>query len=349
MKDYENEMHEYQLYKQGLIDAQAKRSRLSNQIKAEEVIEKHLMDEIAKMGDKWRAEKASEWNGKEICPTCGQTLPDEDIAEAKRVFAENKKKNIESITNEGNKKVEELNQSKVKIEVMYKELEAIKDPEPMEEPVLKQAGNVEDDIDYKETLAKRDAVQKELDAMVFTDSSDAFKQERSGLNEQIDNIDRQLRDLATAKGRDMVNKSTMEQIEKLQKEMEAQNIALAEWEHEEQTVMLYKQNEIDAIEGAVNSKFQLARFRFYKPLVNGGYEETCECTMHGTPYPILSTSEKVNVGIDIINALQRYNNCVAPILVDNAEGVTQFHDTDAQMIRFYVREIPQLVVKNDLF
>ena len=75
-----------------------------------------------------------------------------------------------------------------------------------------------------------------------------------------------------------------------------------------------------------------------------GIKTTCECTMHGTPYRDLSTSEKINAGIDIINAACRFNDIYAPLLIDNAESITDILPTRSQQILLVVSRDKELTI-----
>ena len=56
----------------------------------------------------------------------------------------------------------------------------------------------------------------------------------------------------------------------------------------------------------------------------------------GVPYSSLNNGMKINVGIDIINALSRHSGVTVPLFVDNAESVTNLEKADAQVIRLVV-------------
>jgi len=346
--DFEAKVHDYRQYKQTLIANQTKRANLTNQIKTEETYIESLKKDKAKAGDDWNTVTNTKWSGSEICPTCGQPLPEDQIDAAKEKFNNDKAEKIKAIEAAGFKLKKEINDRNSAVDKMKAELNSIQDPQPMEEPQL-VAVDITTSVEYKKAMQKREALQKELDSMVFTDSSTEYKQQRLTITIEIDSINNSLRELAAKKGAQQVNENTLKQIKELENEQQQQNIALAELEREIETAFLYRQNEVNVIESKVNSNFRLARFRFFEPLVNGGFAETCECTMHGTPYANLSTSEKVNVGIDIINALQRYLSCTAPIIIDNAEGVTDFEPTNAQTIRLFVKDVPSIQIANDLF
>ena len=92
------------------------------------------------------------------------------------------------------------------------------------------------------------------------------------------------------------------------------------------------------VEGSVNSLFRIARFRLYREQANGGTEDRCDVVYDGVPYLGLNNGAKINVGIDIINALSRHYGVTVPLFVDNAESVTRLEESSAQVIRLVVSE-----------
>ena len=90
------------------------------------------------------------------------------------------------------------------------------------------------------------------------------------------------------------------------------------------------------VEDSVNSLFRLAKFRLYREQANGGVEDRCDVVYDGVPYLGLNNGMKINVGIDIINALSRHHGVCVPLFVDNAESVTQLEYAGTQVIRLVV-------------
>ena len=86
----------------------------------------------------------------------------------------------------------------------------------------------------------------------------------------------------------------------------------------------------------INNHFKYAKFKLFEEQINGGIAECCELTYKGVDYSDLNNAARVNSGLDIINTLCELNNRYAPIIVDNAEGVTNILPTTSQMIRLVV-------------
>ena len=49
-----------------------------------------------------------------------------------------------------------------------------------------------------------------------------------------------------------------------------------------------------------------------------------------------NNAAKINSGVEIINVLSEYYGVLAPIFIDNAEAVTKFTETKAQVIKLIV-------------
>ena len=88
----------------------------------------------------------------------------------------------------------------------------------------------------------------------------------------------------------------------------------------------------------------MVRFQMFATMLNGTTKPTCVLTMHGVPYQDLSNSEKINAGIDLINAMSKFNDTYAPIVVDNAESINEVLPSDSQQILLVVSRDPQLTI-----
>ena len=93
----------------------------------------------------------------------------------------------------------------------------------------------------------------------------------------------------------------------------------------------------ELLEDRVNGLFDLARFRLWRPLINGGVEQCCDVLVDGVPYGAgLNRGAEVNAGLDIIRTLSRIWDHQVPVWVDNAESTTALLDTGGQTIHLVV-------------
>jgi hypothetical protein len=102
----------------------------------------------------------------------------------------------------------------------------------------------------------------------------------------------------------------------------------------------FSKAEIKIKEEIVNSKFKTTKWKLFEKLTGKDYDgkdkykEVCEAMHNGVAYSTnLNKAQTVNTGIDIINTLSGFYGIQLPIFVDNAEGVSIFEPTEAQLIK----------------
>ena len=289
----------------------------------------------------------------EACPTCGQKLPAEQI-QAAREKAETKFNLRKS------KQLEELNQS---IELKQQDIENIKKRDAGLEPVetlealikakelVKQtitdeigqltAPVLDDDSIYADLKAEEFMLQMKLD-----ESNTDHSEEIADIDKRIAttkehrfNLETELNKYEEAKRID----TRVAELESQQAELAAEKSKLDEASY---LMDEFVKAKVNMLEDVINSRFKLARFKMFNIMLNGNVEECCETTYKGVPYRSMNNAARINVGLDIINALTSYFKVNAPVFIDNAEAVTEFVPVNSQTIKLIVDESePQLVVK----
>lgn len=276
-----------------------------------------------------------------ICPTCGQALPFEQLQEATRKFNEKKEARLSEIIGRANRLKEEKQNYQdhaAKVEESVQRRKAhIQELEEQLRTMQESAVEITDLPEYAgsiaETRQRIDALQGEINRMM-ADSSKVRESVRAELNAVKD----QLRFVQGVIAKEAVKEQTMKRVEELK--ADARNAAEALESIEK---MLYLMEEFTRykakrVESSVNDLFRLASFRLFREQANGGLEERCDAQYDGVPFMGLNNGMKVNVGIDIINALSRYYGVTVPLFVDNAEAVTRLESCNAQVIRLVVSE-----------
>lgn len=289
----------------------------------------------------------------DACPTCGQKLPAEQI-QAAREKAETKFNLRKS------KRLEEINQS---IELKQQDIENIKKRDAGLEPVetlealikakelVKQtitdeigqltAPVLDDDSIYADLKAEEFMLQMKLD-----ESNTDHSEEIADIDKRIAttkehrfNLETELNKYEEAKRID----TRVAELESQQAELAAEKSKLDEASYLMDEFIKAK---VNMLEDVINSRFKLARFKMFNVMINGNVEECCETTYKGVPYRSMNNAARINVGLDIINALTSYFKVNAPVFIDNAEAVTEFVPVNSQTIKLIVDESePQLVVK----
>lgn len=119
------------------------------------------------------------------------------------------------------------------------------------------------------------------------------------------------------------------------KELKDSEIKLSQeltlYEKEEQIFEQYTQSYLDYVNEKVSGLFSIVKFKMFIKQLNGGLEETCEAMINGVPYSDLNAEGKINAGIDIINAISKFQQISAPLWIDNAEQVNRILPPNSQI------------------
>lgn len=276
-----------------------------------------------------------------ICPTCGQALPFEQLQEATRKFNEKKEARLSEIIGRANRLKEEKQNyqdhaSKVETAVQQRKAHI----QDLQEQLRSGQENAVEITDLPEFAGSMEEINKRIDALqgeinrLMADSSKV----RESVRAELIAVKDQLRFVQGVIAKEAVKEQTMKRVEELK--ADARNAAEALESIEK---MLYLMEEFTRykakrVESSVNDLFRLASFRLFREQANGGLEERCDAQHDGVPFMGLNNGMKVNVGIDIINALSRYYGVTVPLFVDNAEAVTRLENCNAQVIRLVVSE-----------
>jgi DNA repair exonuclease SbcCD ATPase subunit len=280
---------------------------------------------------------AQEFN-KEACPTCGQPLPEDKQAELEAAFNSEKAAKLEELQAliESAEKlnasyVEQREVLLVKADGLTKEIEdktkayesKFKEYESYLEP------NIEDDPDYKEL--KAELFLLELDEGEETDDKEVAR-----LDEEISSVKEKRAALETELNKYSLNADIQKRVIEL--ESQQQKLAAEKNLLDETSFLIdeFVKAKVDMLEDNINSHFAYARFKMFNVLVNGNIEECCETTYKGVPYRSMNNAARMNVGLDIINALTKFYNVTAPVFIDNAEAVTDFIKCNSQTIKLVV-------------
>ena len=302
---------------------------------------------IATLQSEFDAFNAQQFN-KESCPTCGQALPADKQAALEAEFNTNKSKKIEEWKG--------LIESAVKLKGNYEEQQEIMaskiDSLTTEASQYNDAYNVKfkEYEAYSEPNLEDDPVYADLKAQLFLleidDEPGADTEDLAKLDEELSSMKSKKANLETELNKfnliDDINHRILE-LENQQQKLVAEKNAL-----DEASFLMdeFIKAKVNMLEDVINSRFKLARFKMFNVMINGNIEECCETTYNGVPYRSMNNAARINVGLDIINALTSYYKVNAPVFIDNAEAVTEFVPVNSQTIKLIVDESkPQLTVE----
>lgn len=287
------------------------------------------------------------------CPTCGQKLPAEQIQDAY----------TKAEVNYNLKKSKQLEEIEHSIALKEQDIEGIKKRDANLEPIE----TLEALIKAKDLL--RGTIAEELErltAQVLDDDSEyaslkaeefmlqmAIDEDNSDHSEEIAELEIKISANKTERMKleQELNKfAEIKRVDIRVSELEAKQAELSEekMKLDEASYLMdeFVKAKVHMLEESINARFKLARFRMFNIMLNGNVEECCETTYKGVPYRSMNNAARINVGLDIINALTSHFKVSAPVFIDNAEAVTEFVSVNSQTIKLVVDESePQLVVK----
>lgn len=296
----------------------------------------------------YHAVNATRWDeGQEVCPTCHQQLPAEQIEKMREEFNLRKSKRLEEINQRG--KTEASKERIAELAKKRAELAAKLDA-------------------TREAVTAAEARVAELEAKRVAPVAYETTKEYATLTAQIADIEAKLNDedkctveaVAAAEGKiKAVDEAIREERDKqMQLTMaENQRRRIAELEKQEKRLGgefeelekglylcdLFTKKKVAALTERINGKFKSVRFRLFVEQLNGGLKEDCEVMIpraDGTlvPYTFANNAARINAGLEIINTLAEHWNIRMPVFIDNAESVTHLESSDTQIIRLVVSE-----------
>lgn len=344
------------------IRQKLKNTEYSRDMKADALrMKKQELQQIELRSDdfrkKWNEveEKKFSWNeDQEICPNCGQRLPSENIEELKekaheqwtvRHIAEQDRLDVEAkaLKDEKQRIEAELNELQTKIEMLTVEVSSLQGQENELTNYNVEQVDYHDNNEYQR-LSQQIEQQEEKLNDICKDGEDSTTQT---IKDKKQELIRQRDELNLSLSKETLIAAREIRIEELTDQMKQLNQQLTDLERKDYTAANLELASIQNLEERVNKLFMIIKFKMFETLLNGSTKPTCVLTMHGVPYNDLSNSEKINAGIDLIRAMNTYNDMYAPIIIDNAESCNDILPTSCQQIRLVVSRDEQLTVVNE--
>ena len=291
--------------------------------------------------DAWKEADGETFSGG-TCPTCGQSLPPEQLAQAQAKFViakENRKQEAVSRSQEYKKALEKTRERREQYieKAVAAENEAARLTDELAAYVPQEPAQVSDMPGYGEERTRLTAAIQaaEQEVSQLAGESAAIRTEIQGkvaaLRRETQEVDREL-------GKAGALEHARKRLEELREEAKETARTL---EAIDQQIFLceeFARYKVQFIEEDVNRKFRLARFRLFQEQVNGGLADCCEPTYEGVPYGSLNNGMRINLGVDVIRTLSEHYGICVPLVVDNAESVTRLAEIDTQVIRLAVSE-----------
>lgn len=312
----------------------------------------NITDELAKLRSEWSAIRATQYTGSDICPHCGQRLPEDMLQDARNKFEEYKAKQLSDNQSKGKSLAsqlasykEELASRKEELDKLNQKLTSIDEcisglyAQLNTVPKVVASEPIADKIPaYVEAKKRLEAIAQEAEGVVTTQTDESLLERQKMVQTAIKNIE------ATLNNRTAIAKADKE-IARL--EAEGRDLAqkIADIEKREYVAAQFSRARIEDCESRLNSLFGMVKWKLFDTTLEGNEFETCIPMIDGIAYGTCNTAKQINAGIDITSTLAKHYEVYAPMFIDRAESVNTFIASNAQMIFLQVTNDTQLTIK----
>lgn len=280
-----------------------------------------------------------------ICPTCGQELPEEQIAELKVSFEEKKKFRIETeltqkknwesakqnqlkgICDLGNSASAKLKKANEEINKLQSEISAAQEEvaeltkqieeEQSKFTELPESVDMSNDEEYLAVTARIAELEEKLKS--FDDvpgKKQELRMQISNVMKQISNVDADIKIAQAA----VTEKE--KRVAELNEELKSLGQVQADIEKNIDTVLNFSIQKNKALAEKINPYFKHFQFSFLDYTIDGNPVETCKMICNGIDYNSgLNHSDKILCEVDLLNGLQEMNGLNLPIWIDDSESV----------------------------
>lgn len=370
-----------------IADLQSQKKDKSNELSLAEMDLKHAnkgidlhSDELEKAQKDWKeyssreypeehleAIKAEQFDENSlICPTCGQSLPEEqaekiraefeqkkekrikDEEDVKTAFYETKDKKLTEIIESGNKAAADLKEAKkaeteaeqkiaeikksissINVGIALKELELSKLPKEVD---------LDGDAEYFMISNQIEGLESILKSM------DNGSSARAEITEKRNAHIRESAKLAAEINKIQSDKADYDRrVKELEEKLKAEGQRCADIEKNIDTLLNFSIKKNKALADMVNPYFKHFQFVFYDTTIEGNIYETLRIICGGTDFfSGLNRSDQILCEIDLVCGLQEMNNLNLPVWVDNSEAVNadRLPEIEQQMIVLEVSDEP---------
>ena len=273
------------------------------------------------------------------CPTCGQSLPFEQLKAQTEAFEAKKKERLERIEGMANHAKALCDGYRADLERLGQEKAAAESALAAAEAEIREAP-AETVTDMPEYEARRAALEGEIRSLEQDklEAVNGYQTKWAALDGQLAAVTAELKAVQQEAAGEGSLRYAQARLEQLRQEARDTGAALEAVERTLYQMEEFTRFKASFLESAVNAPFRLAKIRLFREQANGGVEERCDVTVDGVPYNGLNSAMQINVGMDIINALSEFYGVRVPLFVDNAESVTKLEEMQSQVIRLVVSE-----------
>lgn len=325
----------------GLTTARNKVSDLQGRVQKEEAKRQQLR---AQYTAAYEAQYTGSVNT--ICPTCGQTIPEDQVINAQNAareeFALMRKQNLASIKTAGQASAAAIAEMQQEIErnqalIVERQQELEKLTSRIAE-LEKQLAGVPSEPDYSKEPRIAE-IESQLEKLK-SDMQESPETKVTNLKQRRDELVEIVRRNNAILARRDAAIETEQRIKALE---HAQREAADDVGELETKLILLEKFVMDrcaALESSINDKFPTLRWKLFDIQINGAIVDTCVCMIPCSSglvsYESANTAAQVNADVEIVNVLSEHYGVNIPLFIDNSERVNTLASTDSQLITLAV-------------
>ena len=285
----------------------------------------------------WHEVNGKQYTDSGICPTCGQAFPNEQIEQAKAKFNTDRAERLEAITEKGKQAKAEIEKRENQRLTFAENIDTLqKNANEYTEKIKSLTATIEKAKAEFEEIKKKELA--ELNSRI-AEAENSTQNKTENVQAKIYTIQEQInaeRAKIAEIDKVIAGRDIAERQKKRIEELSADEKRLAtEYANLDKIAFLidkFTKYKVDLLSEEINGHFKYAKFKLFEEQINGGIAECCEVTFKGVPYSDLNNASRINIGLDIINTLCTVKGKTAPIIIDNAESITEITPTNAQTI-----------------
>lgn len=315
-------------------------------------------EKLESLKAQYKEQRASELDPNDtVCPTCGQSYPDDKKSEIIAQFEASKKERLDEINHSGQQLSATIKELEVRIPELEKEhSEAVQKVADIEATIkslqekldsLPSEAHPEETERYKDTVEKIHGVEAKLEQAqkAVTDEDE----KKRLVQEKKQEIQKQIDEVTTILNGRKVSENAKQRVAELKEEQKEVAQRIAKVEQELYLLELFEKARVNLLSDKINSHFKVAKWRLFERQINGGYNPVCEPMVNGQSYnSALNSGHKILAELDIISALQEIYGVKVPVFLDNAERINDYNipKMDCQLITLSVSYDKEMVIEN---
>jgi DNA repair exonuclease SbcCD ATPase subunit len=283
-----------------------------------------------------------EYEDKNICPTCLQSLPQDQVNSAREKalasFNQGRAEKLETIIHNGKeaktrKETLESNNLKLADEINVINVNLFNlDKKACELNTRLSRHDDSVPAGLVEKQAQKVQIEKEIAELKNGNSGELAK-----IDTEIAETDARIASLQQTLQKVLQRDLGLRRVE----ELKAQERDLAkQFEELESQLFLcetFIKTKVKLLTDKINNKFEFVKWKLFETQINGAINEVCVAMVNGVPYDTgLNNGMQICAGLDIIRALQKHYGVQVPVWCDNRESVTKIPEMDCQIISLYV-------------